>query len=249
MTTQPSPPAIQIEDQEPERGRKLDAHLVSVSSEDNQEAHKSHSRRSSITDFVERLRSRSRSNSRSRSHSRKSPMEDLKEGEEVKEYQYSRRKSTDMRGEYGAVIRAQTEYMENLRLEQAKNHITHNADGIPIPPPVNPPREGRRRSIIDAISRSSSRGPSRESSRDRSSLAAEDKEYKYSRRKSTEISGPYAAALQSQLEYMENLREEQAKNHVTHNADGIPIPGPVKSGSRRSSVTHVLGLDKSPLSF
>ncbi|KAF9577225.1 hypothetical protein BGW38_007713, partial [Lunasporangiospora selenospora] len=75
-----------------------------------------------------------------------------------------------------------------------------------------------------------------------------DKEYRFSKRKSAEISGPYAETLRSQLDYMEDLREEQAKSGITHNADGILIPPPVNNG-RRSSVTAALGLDKQLLSL
>ncbi|KAI1317755.1 hypothetical protein EDD11_007929 [Mortierella claussenii] len=65
--------------------------------------------------------------------------------------------------------------------------------------------------------------------------------------------GPYADVVRAQNEFMEKLRAEQEKNHVTHNADGIPIPPRPspgsRSSSRRSSVTHILGLDKPLLSF
>ncbi|KAF9349556.1 hypothetical protein BGX34_001723 [Mortierella sp. NVP85] len=219
-----SAPSIQIEAGQ-ERGRTHAIHPIAEDGEFTQQT--SGSRRGSISAFVDRLRSRSRSRSRSR------PRQTI-DGviEENKEYVYSRRKSSDMHGEYASTLRAQVEYMEKLRTEQAKAGITHNADGIPYPPPVNPPREGRRRSIIESLSRGSSR--SRSGSRDRS----ENKEYKYSRRKSAEISGPYAETLRSQLDYMEELREDQARKGITH-VDGIPIPPPVNpgSGSRRSSVT------------
>lgn len=46
-------------------------------------------------------------------------------------------------------------------------------------------------------------------------------------------SGPYAVVLHAQMDYMEKLWAEQEKNNVTHNADGLPTPGPVH---RRSSV-------------
>ncbi|KAI1317758.1 hypothetical protein EDD11_007932 [Mortierella claussenii] len=253
------PPAIKVDDQEhQERGRNHNVHLVNSehNSTDTNTGEKSHSRRSSITTLVDRLRSRSRSRPRQ-------SIDDVLEEDQDKEYVYSRRKSSDMRGEYASALRAQTEYMERLREEQARNGITHNVDGIRIPPPVNPP-EGRRRSIIAAFSRGSSRSRSREPSLDRigsrnssrsratgdsSTLTVEgdnDREYKYSRRKSSEISGPYAATLQSQLEYMENLREEQARNGITHNADGIKIPDPVNpnAGRRSSVITGTSALNK-----
>lgn len=225
-----STPSIQVDaEQERGRGRTHEIHSIAEDGEYTQQSTGTGSRRGSISAFVDRLRSRSRSRSRSR------PRQTI-EGviEEDKEYVYSRRKSSEMHGEYASTLRAQVEYMEKLRTEQAKAGITHNVDGIPIPPPVNPPREGRRRSIVEALSRGSSRSRSRSRSGDRS----EDKEYKYSRRKSSDISGPYADTLRSQLDFMENLREDQAKKGITH-VDGIPIPPPVNPGSRRTSVTSL----------
>ncbi|KAF9106039.1 hypothetical protein BGX27_009348 [Mortierella sp. AM989] len=130
--------------------------------------------------------------------------------------------------------RTQVEYLETLREEQAEKGATHNVDSIEIPPV----REGRRRSIISALSRSSSRNPSREPSLDR-----ENKEYKYSRRKSSEITGPLADVLKAQLDYMENLREEQARKGITH-VDGIKIPPPVNpNAGRRHGAEVKFGLN------
>ncbi|KAG0251707.1 hypothetical protein BG011_007434 [Mortierella polycephala] len=73
-----------------------------------------------------------------------------------------------------------------------------------------------------------------------------------SRKSSMEIEGPYADVLRAQNEFMDKLRNEQEMNGVTHNADGIPIPqsNPTsRNGSRRSSITHILGLDKPLLAF
>ncbi|KAF9189615.1 hypothetical protein BGZ51_009434 [Haplosporangium sp. Z 767] len=73
-----------------------------------------------------------------------------------------------------------------------------------------------------------------------------------SRKSSMEIEGPYADVLRAQTEFMEKLRAEQEKNGITHNADGIPIPSSnpsSRNGSRRSSITHILGLDKPLLAF
>lgn len=240
-TNDPTSPSIQVEEVQ-ERGRTHNVHDIHPIAEDGEYTHTHGS--GSISSFVNRLRSRSRSRSRSR------PRQSIDGVVEDKEYVYSRRKSTEIHGEYASTLRAQVEHMEKLRAEQAKAGITHNADGIPIPPPVNPPREGRRRSIIESLSRGSSR--SRSHSRDRSegrsgTSAVEDKEYKYSRRKSAEISGPYADALRSQLDFMENLREDQAKKGITHNADGILIPGPVNPTSPRSRRSSGAGLIKNQI--
>ncbi|KAF9959799.1 hypothetical protein BGZ72_008717 [Mortierella alpina] len=73
-----------------------------------------------------------------------------------------------------------------------------------------------------------------------------------SRRTSVD-NGPYADVVRAQQEFMDKLRDEQEKNGVTRNVDGLPLPprsGPSsRSGSRRSSVTHILGLDKPMLAF
>ncbi|KAF9418941.1 hypothetical protein BGZ76_004318 [Entomortierella beljakovae] len=63
-----------------------------------------------------------------------------------------------------------------------------------------------------------------------------------------EEDAPYADVVRAQNEFMEKLRAEQQKNHITHNADGIPIP-PSKPTSRRSSIVQALGLDKPLLAF
>ncbi|KAF9349559.1 hypothetical protein BGX34_001726 [Mortierella sp. NVP85] len=68
-----------------------------------------------------------------------------------------------------------------------------------------------------------------------------------------EVGGPYADVLRAQTEFMEKLREEQERNGVTRNVDGLPIPPrsspSSRNGSRRSSVAQVLGLDKPLLAF
>ena len=68
-----------------------------------------------------------------------------------------------------------------------------------------------------------------------------------------EVGGPYADVLRAQTEFMEKLRDEQERNGVTRNVDGLPIPPrsspSSRNGSRRSSVAQVLGLDKPLLAF
>ncbi|KAF9312569.1 hypothetical protein BG003_006155 [Podila horticola] len=106
---------------------------------------------------------------------------------------------------------------------------------------------GRRSSLailadkLRPSSRSRSRGEERSTSLSRrlsrSLSRTEDDE---------EPSGPYANVKLAQQEYINKLRAEQEKNNITTNADGIPIPQPQER--RRSSVAHVLGLDKPLLS-
>ncbi|KAF9189616.1 hypothetical protein BGZ51_009435 [Haplosporangium sp. Z 767] len=111
-----------------------------------------------------------------------------------------------------------------------------------------------RRSSLAAFAdriRSRSRSRSRNGSSDaqdgspRTSLDIDNDEFKYSRRRSSEIGGDYADVVRAQALFMDKLREEQAKNNITHNVDGLPIPPPVASrDQRRSSVTKILGMEK-----
>ncbi|KAF9086406.1 hypothetical protein BGX29_008696 [Mortierella sp. GBA35] len=149
-TTNPSIQFTQEEPIEQPRGRDHTTHpiktpapaVIPLTKTATTESAKS--RRSSLSAFAERLRSRSRSKSRSRSQ-----RNSLDGTDEIpEEFEYSTRKSSDMTGEYGDVIRAQTIFMEKLRKEQAANGITHNVDGIPIPPPVN---HQRRRSSLSQV--------------------------------------------------------------------------------------------------
>ncbi|KAF9934747.1 hypothetical protein BGZ65_003619 [Modicella reniformis] len=79
----------------------------------------------------------------------------------------------------------------------------------------------------------------------RPKLNDEDYKFKYSGRRSSDFSGAYADVARAQAIYMEKLREEQEKKNIKTNADGLPIPPPM--GSRRSSMTHVLGMHKALL--
>ncbi|KAG0275460.1 hypothetical protein BGZ95_008758 [Linnemannia exigua] len=50
-----------------------------------------------------------------------------------------------------------------------------------------------------------------------------------------------------QAEYMDRLREAEKNLHLTHNKDGLPLPKDnnlLAGGRRRSSLAHILGLDK-----
>ncbi|KAG0344383.1 hypothetical protein BG004_004521 [Podila humilis] len=206
-------------------------------------------RRRSVSSFIERIRSRSRSRSHSLHRDSAACVGNCKENAE-KEYKYSRRKSTEMQGEYADVLRAQVEYMENLREHQAREYITKNVDGLPIPALIYPDDNGN-----DTQPANTSGGRRRRSSLNGAYMELEEKEneqegqeeYRFSRRNSAEISGPYAATLQAQLKYMEKLRAEQEKNEVTCNVDGLPIP-PSVNRQRRSSVPQIFGLDKKLLS-
>ncbi|KAF9927762.1 hypothetical protein FBU30_002879 [Linnemannia zychae] len=149
MTTNPT---IQFsQDETEQRGRDHTTHPISTTTipltktDTAATTESTKSRRSSLAAFADRLRSRSRSKSRTRSQ-----RNSLDGTDEIpEEFVYSTRKSSDMTGELGEVILAQTLYMERLRKEQAEKGITHNAEGIPIPPPVNHQR--RRSSLSQAL--------------------------------------------------------------------------------------------------
>ncbi|CAO3571033.1 unnamed protein product [Mortierella alpina] len=111
---------------------------------------------------------------------------------------------------------------------------------------------GRRRSslavFVDKIksasrSRSRSTSLSRRLSRtlSRHSLDEEEEE-------EAAVGGPYKDVKLAQQEYVAKLRADQERMGITHNADGLPIPQPEDRQRRRSSVTHILGLDKPLLS-
>ncbi|KAF9418940.1 hypothetical protein BGZ76_004317 [Entomortierella beljakovae] len=104
----------------------------------------SKSGRSVLAAITDRFRSGSRSRSQSRSRSKDGRLS-------LDIYRTKSRDSTssEAKGQYADVILAQTIYMEKLRAEQARNNITHNVDGLPLPP--MPEREGRRRSIVHAL--------------------------------------------------------------------------------------------------
>ncbi|KAG0285792.1 hypothetical protein BGZ96_010021 [Linnemannia gamsii] len=62
------------------------------------------------------------------------------------------------------------------------------------------------------------------------------------------VGGPYRDVKIAQQEHLAKLRAEQEKNGITHNVDGLPIPPTPERQRRRSSVSHILGLDKPLLS-
>lgn len=62
------------------------------------------------------------------------------------------------------------------------------------------------------------------------------------------VGGPYKDVKIAQQEHLAKLRAEQEKNGITHNIDGLPIPPAPERQRRRSSVSHILGLDKPLLS-
>ncbi|KAF9571142.1 hypothetical protein EC968_001000 [Mortierella alpina] len=149
-------PSIQFSRPDDEnRGRDTTAHPISESTYSTgipltktHTTESAKSRRSSLAAFADRFRSRSRSQSRGRS-SMDSGSNSNRSSMDGDKFKYSRRRSSELTGEYADVIRAQALFMDKLREEQAKNHITHNADGLPIPPPIE--RERRRSSLTKIL--------------------------------------------------------------------------------------------------
>ncbi|KAF9983073.1 hypothetical protein BGZ75_005456 [Mortierella antarctica] len=147
-------PSIQFSRHDDEnRGRDTTTHPISESTDSTgipltktQTTESAKSRRSSLAAFAERFRSRSRSQSKGRSSLDSGSNRSSMDGDKFK---YSRRRSSEMSGEYADVARAQALFMDKLREEQAKSHITHNADGLPIPPPIE--RERRRSSVTKIL--------------------------------------------------------------------------------------------------
>ncbi|KAF9108237.1 hypothetical protein BGX29_002380 [Mortierella sp. GBA35] len=60
--------------------------------------------------------------------------------------------------------------------------------------------------------------------------------------------GPYKDVRIAQQEHLVKLRSQQERDGITHNVDGLPIPSPPERQRRRSSASHILGLDKPLLS-
>ncbi|KAK3848154.1 MAG: hypothetical protein J3R72DRAFT_91872 [Linnemannia gamsii] len=58
-----------------------------------------------------------------------------------------------------------------------------------------------------------------------------------------EHKGPYAHVSRCQAEHMDRIREAEKNLNLTHNKDGLPLPKD-SGGRRRSSLAHILGLDK-----
>ncbi|KAF9216302.1 hypothetical protein BGZ59_010265 [Podila verticillata] len=111
---------------------------------------------------------------------------------------------------------------------------------------------GRRRSSLAILADkflSASRSHSREASRSSSisGRLSRTLSWTLSDEEENEPTGPYANVKKAQDEYITKLRAEQERNHITTNADGLPIP-PQQQHRRRSSVAHVLGFDKPLLS-
>ncbi|KAI7821719.1 hypothetical protein BC939DRAFT_493942 [Gamsiella multidivaricata] len=113
--------------------------------------------------------------------------------------------------------------------------------------------KSRRRSSLAAFAelfrtQSYSDFRSRSQSKGRNSLdenECEVEEYKHSRRRSSETGGgKYEDVVRAQALFMDKLREEQARNHITRNVDGLPIPPSMQRDRRRSSLVHILGMDK-----
>ncbi|KAF9918984.1 hypothetical protein BX616_003504 [Lobosporangium transversale] len=136
-------PSIQLSHDEDTRGRRTSSVIPLTKSLTSDSAK---SRRSSLRAFAERLRSRSASQARSPTSSRSS----FDDNDQRDEFKYSRRRSSEIKGDYADVVRAQALFVDKLREEQLKKGITHNADGLPIPPPIEQ-RERRRSSFTQAL--------------------------------------------------------------------------------------------------
>ncbi|KAF9180337.1 hypothetical protein BGZ51_006052 [Haplosporangium sp. Z 767] len=131
-------------------------HKIHIASDDAvKAAHAEHAadaathgrRRSSFSAFVEKIRSVSRSRSRSRSPSKsRSPSLSRRLSRSLSRHSLDEEEEEEeVSGPYKEVKLAQREYLKNLRAEQERQGITHNVDGLPIPPPEN--RQRRHSSV------------------------------------------------------------------------------------------------------
>ncbi|KAF9001451.1 hypothetical protein CPC16_000103 [Podila verticillata] len=109
-------------------------------------------------------------------------------------------------------------------------------------------RRGSLAAIADKFrTRSSSRSPSQHRKSVDSSVSRSSFDSTSSRRSSSsEATGAYADVVKAQELHMQKLRAKQHILHITHNADGLPLPpypGTEKS-ERRRSLVQILGMDK-----
>ncbi|KAF9313555.1 hypothetical protein BG003_005060 [Podila horticola] len=99
-------------------------------------------RRGSLAAIADHFRSRSRSRSQSRSPSQHRKSVDSS----------ASCSSLPEAGAYADVIKAQELYLQKLRAKQHVLHITHNVDGLPLPPyPGTEEKRERRRSLVQIL--------------------------------------------------------------------------------------------------
>ena len=76
----------------------------------------------------------------------------------------------------------------------------------------------------------------------------DDTVFKHSGRRSSDFTGTYADIARAQAVFMEKLRDEQMKNNVKTNVDGLPLrPASPPADNRRISMTQALGMNKALL--
>ncbi|KAF9334623.1 hypothetical protein BG006_001806 [Podila minutissima] len=110
-------------------------------------------RRGSLAAIADRFRSRSRSRSQSRTPSQHRKSIDSSVSRSSFDSTSSRRSSSsEATDAYTDVIRAQEQHMQKLRAKQHVLHITHNVDGLPLPPyPGTEEKRERRRSLVQIL--------------------------------------------------------------------------------------------------
>ncbi|KAG0039947.1 hypothetical protein BGZ82_006060 [Podila clonocystis] len=109
-------------------------------------------RRGSLAAIADHFRSRSSSRSVSRSPSQHRKSIDSSVSRSSFDSTSSRRSSSSEAGAYADVIKAQEQHMQKLRAKQHILHITHNVDGLPLPPyPGTEEKRERRRSLVQIL--------------------------------------------------------------------------------------------------
>ncbi|KAG0335440.1 hypothetical protein BG000_007513 [Podila horticola] len=144
-STNDSRPSIQLsEHSDSDRtGRNQEPRLIAGAAP---EKLSSFARRGSLAAIADHFRSRSRSRSQSRSPSQHRKSVDSSASRS------SRRSSSSEAGAYADVIKAQEQHMEKLRAKQHILQITHNVDGLPLPPyPGTEEKRERRRSLVQIL--------------------------------------------------------------------------------------------------
>lgn len=111
-------------------------------------------RRGSLAAIADRFRTRSSSRTRSQSRSSSQHRKSVDSSESRSSFDSTssrRSSSSEATGAYADVIKAQEIHMQKLRAKQHILHITHNADGLPLPPYPGTEKRERRRSLVQIL--------------------------------------------------------------------------------------------------
>ncbi|KAG0082410.1 hypothetical protein BGZ93_009474 [Podila epicladia] len=148
-----SRPSIQLEHSDSGRTSRNQEPRLIASATPEAEKLSPFARRGSLAAIADHFRSRSRSRSQSRTPSQHRKSIDSSASRSSFDSTSSRRSSSsEATGAYADVIKAQEQHMQKLRAKQHILHVTHNVDGLPLPPyPGTEQKSERRRSLVQIL--------------------------------------------------------------------------------------------------